>query len=84
VELFFIVAITDRGGEAITKRIREQFDDFEHTQRAGLTLLTSYQSLEAIKRNTNEPMKDLVERAATQIQELMNEETSLRMVTNGQ
>jgi signal transduction histidine kinase len=84
VELFFIVAMTDRiGGEAITKRIQEQFNDFEHVQRAGLTLLTSYRSLEAIKRNTNEPMKDFLEKAATQIQELMNEEMSLRMVTNG-
>jgi signal transduction histidine kinase len=84
VELFFIVAITDRiGGEAIAKRIREQFDDFEHTQRAGLTLLISHRSVEAIKRNTNEPMKDFLEKVATQIQELMNEEISLRMVTNG-
>jgi signal transduction histidine kinase len=85
VELFFIVAATDQiGGEAITKRIREQFDDFEQIQRAGLTLLTSYRALETIKRNKNESMKDFLEKAATQIQELMNEEISLRMVINGQ
>ena len=42
VELFFIVAITDEiGGEAISKRIREQAVDCEHIEQAGLTLSTS-------------------------------------------
>jgi signal transduction histidine kinase len=42
-ELFFIVAITDGiGGEAITKRIREQFDGYELIHQAGLTVSTSY------------------------------------------
>ena len=46
-ELFFIVAITDEiGGEAISKRIREQLDSSEHLRQAGLTLSTSYRSLE--------------------------------------
>ena len=83
-ELFFIVAITDEiGGEAITKRIREQLDDCEHFQQAGLTLSTSYRSLEAIKRNASESMEDFLEKVATKIQELMNEEISSRMVRNG-
>jgi hypothetical protein len=84
-ELFFIVAITDEiGGEAIAKRIQERMDDFEHLQKAGLTTSTSYRSLEPIKRNASESMKDFVEKVANQIQELMNEEISSRMVNNGQ
>ena len=83
-ELFFIVAITDRiGGEAITKRIQEQLDSCEHIQQAGLTLSTSYRSLEAIKRNASESMEDFLEKVATKIQELMDEEISSRMVGNG-
>jgi signal transduction histidine kinase len=84
VELFFIVAITDGiGGEAITKRIREQLDLCEHIQQAGLTLSTSYRSLEAIERNASESMEDFLEKAATKIQELMNQEISSRMVAHG-
>lgn len=84
-ELFFIVAVTDRiGGEAITKRIREQLDGCEHIQQAGLTFSTSYRSLEAIKRTASESMEDFLEKVATKIQELMNEEISSRMVGNGQ
>ena len=83
-ELFFIVAITDGiGGEAITKRIREQLDGCEPIQRAGLTLATSYRSLEAMKRNANESMEGFLEKVANKIQELMNEEISSRMVENG-
>ena len=83
-ELFFIVAITDEiGGEAIAKRIQERMDDFEHQQKAGLTTSTSYRSLEAIKRYTNESMKDFVKKAANQIQDLLNEEISSRTVTSG-
>jgi len=84
-ELFFIVAITDGiGGKAITKRIREQLDDCEHFQQAGLTLSTSYRSLEAIKRNASESMETFLEKVANKIQELMNEEISSRMVRNEQ
>ena len=39
--------------------------------------------LEAIKRNASESMKDFVEKVANQIQELMNEEISSRMVNSG-
>jgi signal transduction histidine kinase len=83
VELFFIVAITDGiGGEAITKRIRERWDASEQIQQ-GLTLSTSYRWLDAIKRNPQESMEDLLEKVATNIQELTNEETLARQVTNG-
>jgi signal transduction histidine kinase len=82
VELFFIVAITDEiGGESITKRIREQLD--EHIQQGGFTLSTSYRSLEAIKRKASESMEVFLENVATNIQVLMNEEISSRMVKNG-
>ena len=82
-ELFFILAITDGiGGEAITKRIKRRMIDYECIQNVGLTTSTSYRSVEAIKRNVNESMKDFVKKVATQIQELVNEEISSRMVTN--
>jgi hypothetical protein len=58
-------------------------DDYEHIQKAGLTTSTSYRSIEAIKRNSSESMKHFVEKVATQIQELMDEEISSRMVKNG-
>jgi signal transduction histidine kinase len=84
VELFFIVAVTDAiGGEALTKRIRERLGSCELIQRAGLTLSTSYRSLETIKRNADESMKDFLEKAASKIQALMNEEISSRTVENG-
>jgi hypothetical protein len=83
-ELFFILAITDEiGGEAIVKRIQERMEDYEHVQQAGLTTSTSFQSVEASKRSEGESMKDFVEKVATQIQELMDEEILSRMVKNG-
>jgi signal transduction histidine kinase len=83
-ELFFILAITDEiGGEAIAMRIQQRMDDYEHVQKAGLTTSTSFRSVEAIKRSASESMKDFVEKVATQIQGLMDEEISSRMVTNG-
>jgi signal transduction histidine kinase len=82
VELFFIVAITDGiGGEAISKRIRKQLDEL--IQQGGLTFSTSYRSLEAMKRNTSESMEDYREKVAINIQELIHEEISSRMVENG-
>jgi signal transduction histidine kinase len=83
-ELVFIMAMTDGiGGEAISKRIQEQFGDSEHFQHEGLTLSTSYRTLEAIKRNPSESIEHFREKVATKIQELMNEEISSRQVTNG-
>jgi hypothetical protein len=83
-ELFFIVAFTDTiGGEAITKRIREQFEDSDYFQQADMTFSTFYRSLEPIKRNSIESTQDYLEKVAKIIQELMNEETSSRTVENG-
>jgi signal transduction histidine kinase len=82
VELFFIVAITDGiGGEAITKRIREQLR--AHIQQGALTLSTSYKSLTPAKGDSSESMKDRLDRVTAGIQELMNEEISSRMAGNG-
>jgi signal transduction histidine kinase len=82
-ELFFIAATTDQiGGEAICKRIRENLD--EHILRARLTLSTSYRVLGAIKRPTKEPLEEFHEQVTDEIQELMEEESSLRMVKSGQ
>jgi signal transduction histidine kinase len=84
VELFFIVAITDAiGGEAISKRIREQLGSCEQIQQAGLTLSTSYRSPEAIEPNASESMEGFLAKLATKIQELMNEEIASRMVEHG-
>jgi hypothetical protein len=79
-ELFFIVALTDGvGGEAITKRILKQLDSCEPIKQAGLIVSTSYRSLEPIERNASESMEDFLEKVATKIQELMNQEISSRM-----
>jgi signal transduction histidine kinase len=79
VELFFIVAMTDEvGAKAISKRIREQLH--EHIQQTGLTLSTSYQSFWPTKRTPRDSMEDCLERLASEIQQLMNDEISSRMV----
>jgi hypothetical protein len=84
VELFFLVAATDKiGAEAISQRIRQQYDDSEHLQEAGLTLSTSYRSIDTTRREVPKSKADFLDIVATNIQELMNEETSSRMVTNG-
>jgi signal transduction histidine kinase len=81
VELFFIVAITDAiGGEAISKRIREQLD--EHVQQAGLTLSTSYHSLTTVKRHPGESIEDFLEQLASGVQELINVEIESRRMVN--
>ena len=83
-ELFFIVAITDEiGGEAISRRIREQLEGYEYVQRAGLTFSTSYWPLDAINRNAAESMEDFLEKVAAKIQDVMNEKISSRIVKNG-
>jgi len=84
-ELFFIVAITDGiGGEAITRRIREQLDDCERIRQAGLTFSISYRALAPIKRSASESMENFLERVAAEVQKHMNEEISSRMVTHVQ
>jgi signal transduction histidine kinase len=79
VELFFIVAITDEvGAEAISKRIREQLS--EHVQHANLTLSTTYRSCGPAKGTSSDSTEDCLEKLAGDIQELMNDEISSRMV----
>jgi hypothetical protein len=81
VELFFIVAMTDAiGGEAISKRIREQLHD--HVEQAGLTLSTSYQSLAPARQNSGESIEDFLEHLASGVQELINVEISSRRMVN--
>jgi signal transduction histidine kinase len=83
-ELFFIVALTDSiGAESLTRRIRQQFDDSDPIQQAGLTLSTSYRSAAASQTGTAESMEVSLERAATNIQKLVDEEFSSRRATNG-
>jgi signal transduction histidine kinase len=83
-ELFFIVIVTDRiGGEAIGKRIHEQMNASEYVQQAGLTHSTSCRALDAIRPNARESMEDFVEKAAAQIQELINDEITSREAGNG-
>ena len=81
VELFFMVAITDAvGGEAISKRIREQLHD--HVEQAGLTLSTSYHSLTPAKRYPGESIEDFLEQLASGVQELINLEIESRRMVN--
>ena len=83
-ELFLILAITDGiGGEAICKRIRRQLDSSDRLKQAGLTHSTSYRSLKPIKQNSTESKEEFLERVATDIQEVMNEEISARQVLHG-
>jgi signal transduction histidine kinase len=83
-ELFFMVVVTNAiGSDAILRRIREQFDGREGTSQTGLTLSTSFRSLEAIERNTSESADVFLERTSTEILAMVNEELSSRMVSNG-
>jgi signal transduction histidine kinase len=83
-ELFFIVAFTDAiGGEAITKRIRGQFEGSDYFQQGDMMFSTFYKSPEPIKRNASESSQEYLEKVAANIQELMNQETSSRTVENG-
>jgi len=83
-ELFFIVAFTDAiGGLAISKRIREQFEESAYFQQANIILSTFYRLLEPIERDAIESTRDHLNKVAAKIQELLNEEISSRMVENG-
>lgn len=81
VELFFLVAITDViGGEAISKRIREQLHD--HVQQAGLTLSTSYHSFTPAKRYPAESIEGFLEQLASGIQNFIDVEIDSRRMVN--
>ena len=82
-EFFFILAMTDGiGGEAISKRIRQQLSHTEHLQQAGLIHSTSYHSIDAMRRDATESKKELLSRVTTRIEELMNEHTQPRQIVN--
>ena len=83
-ELFFIVAATDAlGGESLTRRIGKHFADRNLTHPNGLSLSTSYQSLEVSRRNMSDSPYATFERAVATIQTMVNEELSSRLVENG-
>jgi hypothetical protein len=85
VDLFFIVAVTDGiGGEAISRRIREQLDRSDYLEQAGLRIATSYQSFDVSKRIARGSSKDFMQQVAAKIQALMSQENSSRTVRNGQ
>jgi signal transduction histidine kinase len=85
VDLFFIVAVTDAvGGEAISRRIREQLDRSDYLEQAGLKIATSYQSFDVSKRIATGSSKDFLQQVAAKIQVLMSQENSSRTVRNGQ
>jgi hypothetical protein len=82
LELFFIVALTDKiGGNALAGRIVKQMNGREHVQYEDLTLSTSYRSLETIQRNPDEP--GTLEMIAAKIKEMINEEVLSRMAKSG-
>ncbi|HLA73470.1 MAG TPA: hybrid sensor histidine kinase/response regulator [Steroidobacteraceae bacterium] len=83
-ELFFVVVATDPDGcEALIKRFRQQFDERELEQKAGLTLSTSCRTVETTRRNKSDPKGASFEWVAATFQALVNEELSSRMVANG-
>jgi hypothetical protein len=84
-EIFFLVAFTNEiGGEAIQKRIRQQWEACPDIQQADLTLTTSYKSFGSVDRINAESMDNSVETIAAQLQQLMDEEISTRKVIHGQ
>jgi hypothetical protein len=84
-ELFFILAITDDiGASAIARRVSKRLQHSPALQVAGLTAAVSHRSLPPIKRDAAESMQDFSERVAEQLQQLMNEEISSRMVLHGE
>jgi signal transduction histidine kinase len=80
-EFFFIVAVTDEiGGEAISKRVRERLAKYDQVQ-PGLTHSASYRLLRPAHRTPNESVEEYIERMATTIQEMVDEETSPKVAT---
>jgi signal transduction histidine kinase len=84
VELFFVVAATDKmGGKAVAKRIQEELNGPELVLLTGLATSTSYRTFEGAYR-TAESTQNILEERADQIQDLINEEISSRMANNAQ
>jgi len=83
-DVFFVVVAADAVGcESLTRRIRQQFDDSELAQKAGLVLSTSCHSVETAQQNRDDPKGASFEWVTAMFQALVNEELSSRMVANG-
>jgi hypothetical protein len=83
-ELYFVVAATDAAGtESLTRRIRQQFDERELKQPAGLSLSISCHSIETAPPKLDERRGSPFEAVAATIQSLVNEELSSRAAANG-
>jgi hypothetical protein len=78
-EFFFIVAATGEvGGEAITGRVRERLARCEQLAQRGLTYSVSYRLLGPADRPANEPLGNYIGRVAVKLQEMVEEEISLK------
>jgi signal transduction histidine kinase len=88
VELFFIVAATDQiGAAALAQRVREQLDLSDQIQHAALIHSTSYRFLkganDAIQPSSRESIENYLGTMTVEVQELMNEEISRRIMSHG-
>jgi signal transduction histidine kinase len=78
-EFFFIVAATGEvGGEAITGRVRERLAKCEQLEQRGLTYSVSYRLLRPADRHANELLGNYIGRVAVKLQEMVEEEISLK------
>jgi len=72
-DLFFAVVYTQEyGAEAISTRIRKQFESCEQLRPAGLTLAVSHSFLAPVPRGRNQSMETFVEQVAAQLQDRIN------------
>jgi signal transduction histidine kinase len=79
-ELFFLVAATNpSGAEALTARILRRLDDPEHIEYADLTFTITHRVLKNIGRQVAESAHACRDRAAADLQRVMDEEFSKRM-----
>lgn len=89
VELFFVLSATDpTDAEELTQRIAEQLNSSDQIYLAGLTSSTTCRLLKviqgAITPGSSESMETYLEEVAIEVKELLHEEISRRIVTNGQ
>jgi sigma-B regulation protein RsbU (phosphoserine phosphatase) len=83
-ELLFTVATTDEiGGQAVARRILEQVDASALAQEANLKISTSCRSLAMPPRNSRDSREQVLGKVTGQLQEIMNEEISVRTVKSG-
>jgi hypothetical protein len=83
-ELFFVAVATDSVGcESLARRIRQQFDERELAQKAGLVLSTASHTVETAQQNRDNPKGASFEWVTAMFQSLVNEELSSRIAANG-